>query len=154
MFWHSFLRSVKSPSAALTHHLPPPSAQFTAISDHPRAGEDRAGYGLQSGAAPVRIPISFRSRAIQSAGHIRFSVRSTLLLFLNRLIAAELFWENSQTVALYYTPSKYQGRWVLAWWKRGKELSGSQYLAVLQGPGLIRVKLLTDIQYLKCEFLT
>jgi hypothetical protein len=45
---------------------------FTAISDHPRGGEVLTGCGPQSGTAPVRIPISFRSRAMQSARSKQF----------------------------------------------------------------------------------
>jgi hypothetical protein len=40
---------------------------FTAITDHPRVGEVKSGYGAQSGRAPVKILISFRPLAVQSA---------------------------------------------------------------------------------------
>jgi hypothetical protein len=51
-------------------HLPTPPLplSFTAITDHPRAGEVPPGCGLHSGAAPVNIPVSFHSRAAQRAG--------------------------------------------------------------------------------------
>ncbi len=41
---------------------------FTAMTDHMRVEEVLPGCGPQSGAALVRIPISFQSRAIQSSG--------------------------------------------------------------------------------------
>jgi hypothetical protein len=36
------------------------SAQFSAITDNPRAGEVLPGCGPQTGVVSVRIPISFR----------------------------------------------------------------------------------------------
>jgi hypothetical protein len=56
---------------------------FTAITDHLGAGEVPPGCGLQSSAAPVNFPVSFRSWAAQSAGDSGFSVAATLSLFLS-----------------------------------------------------------------------
>jgi hypothetical protein len=53
---------------------PPIPLCFTAITDHLMAGEVPPGWGPQSGVAPVNIPISFRSRAVQSPGGDRYSV--------------------------------------------------------------------------------
>jgi hypothetical protein len=49
--------------------------------DHLRAGKVLTGCGLQFSTAPIRIPISFWSLAVQSAGDGRFSVGSTMSLF-------------------------------------------------------------------------
>jgi hypothetical protein len=58
---------------------PPPLLGFTAISDHPRAGEVLTGFGPQSGVARVRIPLIFRSQAVQSEGGHRLLSHAHLL---------------------------------------------------------------------------
>jgi hypothetical protein len=84
---------------------------FTAITDHPSAGEVPPGYGPQSNAVPVRIPIIFWSLASQSAGGGRFPVWPALPpLFLSGQLALHSSRHISETVALYYTLSKYGGR--------------------------------------------
>jgi hypothetical protein len=48
--------------------LPTPALllSLTAITDHPRVGEVKSGYGPQSGAVPVKILNSFWYWAVQS----------------------------------------------------------------------------------------
>ncbi len=66
-----------------TYCRPPPlPLSFTVFTDHPKEGEVLPGRGPQYGAAPVNIPISFRSRAAKSAGGGGFSVGPALSLFL------------------------------------------------------------------------
>jgi hypothetical protein len=51
------------------HHADSPlPLSITAIIDHPRVGEVPQGCDPQFCVAPVRIPISFQSRGMQSAG--------------------------------------------------------------------------------------
>jgi hypothetical protein len=65
MFWCTLNRhNIKSPTVAPTRT---PLLSFTAVSDHLKAGEVPMSCGLQYGSVSVRIPICFRSKAIQSA---------------------------------------------------------------------------------------
>jgi hypothetical protein len=57
---------LQKPSCGTTLPTLPLLLGFTAIIDHLRAGEASLGCGLQCGAAPLRIPISFWSWAAQS----------------------------------------------------------------------------------------
>jgi hypothetical protein len=66
MFRNRFYQhNIKSPAKVPPNPL---SLVFTAVSDHPKAGEAPMPCGLQSNAAPIRIPISFCFQAIQSVG--------------------------------------------------------------------------------------
>ncbi len=60
----------------------PLQLNFTAITDHLRAGKFRSGCGPQSEAGPGKIPIGFWSQAEESAGGGGFAVGPVLLLFL------------------------------------------------------------------------
>jgi hypothetical protein len=65
-------------------------------SDQLKAGEFLPGCGPQSGAAAVRIPISFWSQAVQSArGWLVLSVARSLVLS-KWTAGAAPFWANSQ----------------------------------------------------------
>ncbi len=88
-FWCIFIISLAATTPCWTPPLP---LGFTAITDHPRAGEVPPDCGLQSSAAPIGIPISFWSWATQNAGSRGFSA--------------------SVTVVLYNTQQKYLARWV------------------------------------------
>ncbi len=86
---------------------------FTAITDHPRPGDVPPDCGPQYGMVPDRIPISFWScgwglpRVWGVAG---FSVLPALSLFLSGQLSPHHSETISETVALYYTPSKDWGR--------------------------------------------
>ncbi len=82
--------------------------------------------------APVRIPISFWSRAAQSEGGGRFSVEQAFLLFL----VGELMPHCSALLHNMQIPGKVSLDLVNA---RSK-LSGPWYLTVLPYPGSIRAK--------------
>ncbi len=76
---------------------------FTAISDHLRAREVMTGCGLQSSAAPVRVPISFLSLVLQSMGGWQVLSWARSLVLFN--------WTDGprtilipKTVAFYYIP--------------------------------------------------
>ncbi len=105
MFWQTFwLIFVRSPVPAPPCRPPPPlPLGFTAITDHPRAGEARPGYGPKSGVAPVWIPIGFRSRAVKSAGGGWFTVGPGLTLFLSGLLAPHRSGHVPETGSLYST---------------------------------------------------
>jgi hypothetical protein len=89
---------------------PPLLLGFTAITDHPRAGEVLSGCGPKTDAVPVRIPMSFRSQAVQSGGGGGgFSVRPALSLFLiGKLVHSS--GQIPKTVALFDTLCKYRER--------------------------------------------
>ncbi len=84
MFWRIFVTSL-----AVAPPCWPPG--FTAITDHPWVG-----YSPQSSAVPVRIPISFRSQAVQSVGGSGFSVGRAISFFLSRQLALHRSGKNSQ----------------------------------------------------------
>jgi hypothetical protein len=72
---------VFSSEVCLHRSLPTvPILSFTSVTDHPRVGEILPGCGLQSGMVPVRIPISFLSRAVHSAMAQVLSQASSLAL--------------------------------------------------------------------------
>jgi hypothetical protein len=83
---------------------------FTAIKDQPRVGEVLPGCGPQSSVAPFNIPISFWSRAMQSARGGGFSVRPALAFFLSGQLVLHHSRQIPETIALYCTPRKYLGR--------------------------------------------
>jgi hypothetical protein len=60
--------------------------------------------------APVNISASFWSQAVQSAGGGWFSVGPALLLFLTCQLTPHWCGQIPETIALYDTLSKYQGR--------------------------------------------
>ncbi len=72
---------------------PPLPLSFTVITDHLRAGEVLTGWGPQSSAALVDIPVSFQSRTAQSAGVGGFSIGHALSLFLSVLILPHHYWQ-------------------------------------------------------------
>ncbi len=74
------------------------------LEDHLRAGEVQMGCGPQSGAAAVRIPISFRSPGCTDCEGQRVLclVRSLSLSF--QAHGAAPFRTISRTIVLYYTP--------------------------------------------------
>jgi hypothetical protein len=97
-FWHIFNRN---PDAA-PHCRPHPLLfGFTANTDHPRAWEVQPGCGTQSGTGPVRTPISFWSRAVESAGGGGFAIRLDLSLFLSGLLAPHRSRQGPETGRLY-----------------------------------------------------
>ncbi len=59
------------------------------------------GIGPQSGAAPVNIPISFRSWAVESVGGGGFTVRPVLSLFLSGPLAPHRSGHVPETGSLY-----------------------------------------------------
>jgi hypothetical protein len=79
----------------------PLSLSFTTITDHLRAEEVLPGCGVQSGAATVRIPVSFRSQAVESAGGVGFSVGPILSLFLRGLLVPHRSGQVPKTGSLY-----------------------------------------------------
>ncbi len=100
-FWCTFqLYNIESPDAMPPFRAPLPLG-FTVVSDHPKAGELLTWIGLQSGAVPVRIPISFLSRALQIAGGGRSSVGSAPLALSKWTDVAALFWANPETVVRF-----------------------------------------------------
>ncbi len=106
--WHFdvHFNDITSKVQPLRYPPPPPLLLgFTVISDHPRAGEVPNSCGMQSGGVPVRIPISFQSQAVQSAGGGGFSVRNTFLLFLSELMVPQHSSQSPETRALCYTPT-------------------------------------------------
>jgi hypothetical protein len=78
--WSNFCKKSGRGATLPSAHPSPLPLGFIATTDHSRGQEVPAGCGPQSGAVPVSIPVSFRSRAIQSA---EFSVESALSLFLS-----------------------------------------------------------------------
>jgi hypothetical protein len=67
--------------AAMPPCQTPPSARFycyNAITDQPRAGEVLLGCGLQSGAVPVSIQVSFQALDIESVGDGGFTIEPAL----------------------------------------------------------------------------
>jgi hypothetical protein len=78
---------------------------------HPSPGEVPPSRGLQFGAAPVNISVIFQSRCcIECRGGGRFSFKPSLSLFLTRQLTPHRSGLITKAVALYDTPSKYQGR--------------------------------------------
>jgi hypothetical protein len=97
-----FLMIFRQKSGRGTTLLTPPlPLGFTAITDHPRAGEVPPSHSPQSGAAPVNIPISFQSQAPQSAGGGGFAVGPFLSLFLSGLLAPHRSGHVPETAGLY-----------------------------------------------------
>jgi hypothetical protein len=94
-FRQKFCRGATLPSSPLP-------TGFTAITDHPSAGEVPPGCGLQSGAVPVNILISFWSWATYSAGGWVLS-RAGLSLFLSVVMLPHHSGQIPETAALYST---------------------------------------------------
>jgi hypothetical protein len=105
-------------------------------SDHPKVGDVLNSCCLQYSSAPVRIPISFRSQPIQNAGDDGSSVGSAPWHFLSGQTATHSSGQIPENVALYSTPSKYQGG-QLGLVKVRSKLSGPKYLTVLPDLDLI-----------------
>ncbi len=138
MFWHPFWRIFVRSLAVARPCWFPPSTWFYCYYSHLRAAEVPLGCGPQSGAVPVSIPISFRSRAAYRARGCRFSVGSALSLFIIGQLVPHRSSQIPGTVALCDTLRKYQGRWV----RPGKcEVNTEQtmVLTVIADPGSIRV---------------
>ncbi len=83
-FWRIFVSSL-----AVAPPCWPPGV--TAITDHPWVG-----CSPQSSAVPVRIPISFRSQAVQSAWGSGFSVGRAISFFLSGKLALHCSGKNSR----------------------------------------------------------
>jgi hypothetical protein len=79
---------------------PPPLFGFTAITEHPSAGEVLPGCGIQCGVSQVNIPVSFGFQAALSAVGGEFSVGPALLLFLSVLMLLHHSGQ-SETTAVY-----------------------------------------------------
>ncbi len=110
-FWHDLKKCcfhilfdvffVRSTAAGPPFWPPLASAQFYCYYRPPKAGEVRPGWSLQSGAAPVRIPIGFWSWAVESTRDGKFEVGPVLSLLLRGPLASHRFWacsRNQQTL--------------------------------------------------------
>jgi hypothetical protein len=79
--------------------LPTPPISFTAFTDHPTAEEVQPGCGPQSCMVPVRIPIGFWSRAMESVGGAVLSWAWSLALSKWTVAAAPIWkFQKGQTL--------------------------------------------------------
>jgi hypothetical protein len=99
-FLTDFLMYFRQKSDRCAPCRPPPLLlSFTAITDHPRVGEVRPCCGPKSGAAPVGLPIGFRSGLPIGPGG--FAVRPVLSPFLSGLLVPHRSGHVPKTGGLY-----------------------------------------------------
>ncbi len=102
---------------------------FSAITDHPSAGEVPPGRGPQCGAVPVK------SRSVSGPGPHRvrreagFQSGQPLALSQHINVAAP-FWADSRNRSALYIRAKYQERWVYTSWKRGQNRTDPGSLSI------------------------
>ncbi len=91
----------------------PPSARFYCYCRPPENGRSGDGlwYTVRCGAS--QDSNQFLVRGHTECGVCGFSVGPALLLFLSGLIALHRSEQIAKTIALYYSPSKYCGRYIL-----------------------------------------
>jgi hypothetical protein len=121
---------VRSPAAEPPCYPPPPSAVLLLLQTSPRAGEVQPGCGSQSDAVPVRIPIGFWSRALESEGGGGFTVGPSLSLFLSGLLALHRSEQVHETRRLYSAVTHHTSN--------TRHVPGSSYLYLVGLPLLIR----------------
>jgi hypothetical protein len=126
-FHQKFCRVATLPSSPLP-------TGFTAITDHPSAGEVPLGRGPQCGAAPIKFR-SVSGPGLRRMQGWRVLSQAGLPLFLSGPITvAAQFWADSRNCSAQYIHPKYRERLVYTSWKRGQNRADPGSLQTSQTP--------------------